>query len=237
MSAAAPVSTRTANRTAQFYRNTIGKKVVMAVTGLILFGYVVGHLAGNLQVYAGREVMNAYGEFLHTSPGLLWGTRLLLLVSVILHIAASVSLTLQARRARPERYVKLRPVQASYSSRTMMWSGPIIAAFVIYHLLHFTFGTVHPDFQQQMIANQAIPLPYDNVVSGFKVLPVSLAYIFAMVLLGMHLHHGLYSMFQSTGLVHPRYTPTLKQFARAAAALIVFGYISIPIAVLTGIVK
>lgn len=215
-------------RITRFYDSTIGKKAVMAVSGLILFGFSIAHRLGNLQVFLGREVMNHYAETLRANPSLLWTARTILLVSVALHVWSSIDLALLQKDARPIGYVKRGNVQASYASRTMMWSGPIIAAFVVFHLLHLTTGTVHPRF---------VPLDaYDNVVNGFKVLPVSLSYIVAMVLIGMHLSHGVWSMFQSVGFSHPRYTPLIKKFAAVFSWLLVAGFISVPVAVLTGMV-
>ena len=215
--------------TLSFYQTTLGKKVVMAVTGIILFGFVISHLIGNLQIFAGREQLNHYAVFLRTMPAVLWGARITLLVAVILHIVASVQLAVLRNEARPIGYVKKKNVGSSYASRTMMWSGPIVAAFIVYHLLHFTFGVVHPGFKELQ--------PYDNVVRGFQVPAVAIAYIVAMLLLGMHLYHGLWSMFQTLGAAHPRYTPMLKRFAAVATAFIVIGNISIPIAVMTGFVS
>ena len=210
----------------RFYDATIGKKAVMAITGVILFAFVLGHLAGNLQIFEGPEKINAYGVFLQGLPGLLWTARLVLLASVILHIVASIQLSRLNSAARPQKYVKTDRSHSSYASRTMMWSGPIVGAFILFHILHFTLGTVHPDFKQGDI--------YSNVVLGFQQIPVSLAYIFAMVLLGQHLSHGVYSMFQSLGVAHPGYTPWLKRAAVAFATVVVVGNCSIPIAVMTG---
>lgn len=214
------------HRAFRFYDATIGKKAVMAVTGAILFAFVLGHLAGNLQIFEGREKINAYGVFLQGLPGMLWTARLVLLTSVILHIVASIQLARLNAAARPVKYTKTDRSHSSYASRTMMWSGPIIAAFIVFHILHFTLGTVHPDFQQGDI--------YSNVVLGFQQIPVSLAYIFAMLLLGQHLYHGVYSMFQSVGAAHPGYTPWLKRAAAVFALVVVVGNCSIPIAVMTG---
>lgn len=211
----------------------IGKKAVMAVTGLILFGFVIGHMIGNLQIYLGREKINAYGALLHSTPALLWGARLTLLLAVTLHIVAAAQLTLLNWRARPVGYVKKVNAASNYASRTMIWSGPIIAAFVVFHLLHFTLGTVHPSFQEE----GGIPLVYENVVAGFQQIPVSLFYIIAMALLGFHLHHGVWSMFQSFGVSHPRYTPLLKRLSAIAAIVIVGGNISIPISVMLGFIR
>jgi succinate dehydrogenase / fumarate reductase cytochrome b subunit len=211
-----------------FFTVAAGKKVVMAVTGVVLFGFVVGHLLGNLQIFLGRERLNAYAAVLHRNEGLLWVARIVLLAALALHVLAAVQLTLLKKEARPERYRVKRDLQASYASRTMMWSGPIILAFVVYHLLHFTFGTVHPSFTSEDV--------YHNVVAGFRSVPVSLAYVVAMVLLGMHLQHGLWSLSQSLGLSNPEHSQKAKLIARVLALLIVVGNVSIPIAVLTGIV-
>jgi succinate dehydrogenase / fumarate reductase cytochrome b subunit len=217
------------DRTARFYQTTIGKKAVMAVTGVILFGFVVSHLLGNLQFYLGRETMDHYAVALRTMPALLWAARIVLLVAVILHITASIQLTQLKNAARPVGYVKRKDVQASLASRTMMWSGPIVAVFVVFHLLHLTWGTVHPHFQELR--------PFENMVSGFKVIPVAIFYIVAVSMLGLHLYHGAWSMFQSLGINHPRYTPMLKKFSAYASVLITLGFISIPIAVVTGVVS
>jgi succinate dehydrogenase / fumarate reductase, cytochrome b subunit len=213
----------------RFYQASIGKKAVMAVTGVILFGYLVGHLAGNMQVYLGQKQMDNYAAFLHSMPALLWGVRLLLVVCVVMHIVASIQLTRLKQEARPVGYIKKKEIGSSYASRTMMWSGPIIAAFVIYHILDLTTGAANTLQFRELHA-------YENLVYSFRRLPVSVFYIFAMLLLGMHLHHGLWSMFQSAGFSHPRYTPAIKRAAAWVAILLVAGFISIPIAVLAGLV-
>jgi len=211
------------------YSSTIGKKAVMAVSGLALFGFVVGHLIGNLQIYEGADKLNRYSVFLRSMPALLWTVRITLLVMVVLHIWSSIQLGLRNNDARPTGYVKKKSAGSSYASRTMYWSGPIILAFVIYHLLDFTFGPVNPHFQEGNV--------YGNVVASFQVIPVAAFYILAMILLCMHLYHGIWSAFQSLGVNHPRYTPLLRRGAAAIAILIAAGNISIPIAVMTGLVK
>jgi succinate dehydrogenase / fumarate reductase cytochrome b subunit len=215
----------------RFWQSTVGKKAIMAVTGIILFGFLVGHLLGNLQVFETPDKLNDYAAFLKSHPGLVWTTRLVLLLSVGLHIWSSFELWLLQREARPVKYVKKVNLNSTYASRTMIWSGPIIAAFVIWHLLQFTFGAVHPGapFSEHNV--------YNNVVLGFRVWPVSLFYVIAMVMLCYHLYHGLWSMFQSLGFSHPVYTPWLKVIARAVAILLAAGFISIPVAVLAGLVK
>ena len=222
------------HRAVRFYEAPIGKKVVMAVTGVILFAYVVGHLLGNLQIYAADpQQINRYAAFLHSPSNVaaLWGVRAVLFLAVVLHITASIQLWLQNRAARPIGYAKKDDVPASYAARTMLWSGPIIAAFVIFHVLHLTVGDVVPI--REIAPNQ--PDVRYNVIAGFQNPWISGVYIFAMALLCMHLFHGLWSMFQSVGLSHPRYTPGIKKGAAIVAILILIGNISIPIAVLAGL--
>jgi succinate dehydrogenase / fumarate reductase cytochrome b subunit len=215
----------------RFWQTTVGKKAIMAITGVILFGFVVGHLLGNLQIYLPPEKINHYAATLRSFPSLLWGARITLLIAVGLHIWSSFELWLLQRAARPINYVKKVNEHSTYASRTMLWSGPIIAAFVIFHLLHLTFGTVHPGgpFDEHNV--------YNNVVTGFQVWPVSLFYIITMILLCYHLYHGLWSMFQSLGFSHPVYTPWIKLLARVVAILIAAGNISIPVAILAGFIK
>ena len=214
---------------ARFYDSSIGKKAVMAVTGLVLFGFLILHMLGNLQVFLGREVMNHYAETLHGNPGLLWVARVVLLVSVVLHTWAAIQLTAVKTAARPVAYVKPGNVQGSTGSRTMMLSGPVIALFVIGHLLHFTTGTIHPQFVELHA--------YENVITGFANPIAAGLYIVAMILVGFHLSHGIWSMFQSIGFSHPRYTPLIRKFAGVFSWILIAGFISVPIAVLAGIVR
>jgi succinate dehydrogenase / fumarate reductase cytochrome b subunit len=224
------------NRAVRFFEAPIGKKAVMAITGVILFGYVIGHLLGNLQIYSSDpEQINRYAGFLHSSANVipLWAIRALLLLAVILHIVSSIQLWNQNRAARPISYVKKNDVPSSYAARTMIWSGPIVGAFIIFHVLHLTVGAVLP--LEDVNGNPMTPNVYHNVVSGFQNYGVSAFYILAMILLCMHLYHGLWSMFQSMGINHPRYTPLLKKGAAIVAILIGIGNCSIPIAVMAGL--
>jgi succinate dehydrogenase / fumarate reductase cytochrome b subunit len=219
------------NRAPGFWASTVGKKIVMAVTGAILFLFVIGHLLGNLQVFEGPAKLNAYGAFLHSIGEVLWPVRIVLLLAVALHIIATVQLALRKKRARPIGYSRKQAIASSYASRTMYWSGPIVLAFIIFHLLHLTAGYVHPG--AAYIEGDV----YHNVVSGFQVWWVSLSYVVAICLLGLHLRHGLWSMFQTVGIHQPQHTARLKKAAMVIAVLIVLGYISIPISVLLGLVK
>ncbi|HUG40946.1 MAG TPA: succinate dehydrogenase cytochrome b subunit [Longimicrobiales bacterium] len=215
---------------------SIGKKWLMAISSLVLFLYIILHLVGNLKVFFGADPFNHYAEWLRVAGtpmipdrGALWIFRVLLLLAVFVHIGAYAQLWLRTRRARGQRYRVYRPQVFSYASRTMTWGGITILAFVIYHLLHLTFGTVHPGF----IAAD----PYNNVVMGFENLWVSLFYIIAVVALGLHLYHGLWSATQTFGINNPRYNRWRRPVALWTAALIAAGYASIPLAVLTGIVS
>src|SRR5271156_1612706 len=178
------------NRAATFWQSTNGKKIVMAVTGAILFAFVIGHMLGNLQVFEGPGRINAYGHFLHSLGEILWAERIVLLTAVVLHITATVQLALRNKKARPVGYSRKEAINSSYASRTMYCSGPIVLVFIIFHLLQFTAGYIHP--QSQFIVGDV----YHNVVAGFQVWWVSAWYIFAICLLGLHLSHGLWSMFQ-----------------------------------------
>jgi len=223
------------SRAAAFYDSVIGKKIVMAVTGFILFGFVLVHMLANLQVFLplnaeGIPPLDAYAEHLRALPPLLWGARLVLLASVVLHIIAAWQLTwLNKFEARAARYVKYTPSASNYASRTMVWSGPIIFFYVIYHLLDFTFGTVNPDYQPVK--------PFHNVLASFQHPVIAGFYIVANVLLAMHLYHGIWSMFQTLGVSHPRYSVMLKRASVVFAILIGVGFCSVPLAVVFGLVK
>jgi succinate dehydrogenase / fumarate reductase cytochrome b subunit len=217
-------------------RPAVGKKAVMAVTGVILFAFVLGHFAGNLKLYQGPRALNDYAAFLRSagSPelpagALLWTFRVVLLASLALHVWAAWQLTRMSHAARPVAYVAGTRVHTTYASRTMRWGGVIILLFVVYHLLHFTWGTVHPSFVPGDV--------YHNVVTGFQVWWVAAFYIAAQVALGFHLYHGLWSMFQSLGLNHPRFNRWRNGFAHAFAWIISAGNISFPLAVLSGLVR
>lgn len=218
-------------RPARFWGSTNGQKIVMALTGVVLFLFVLFHMLGNLQVFEGPEQLNYYGAALRRFPELLWAARVILLIAVIFHIWTSVLLALRKSKARPVNYSKKENVASSYASRTMYWSGPILLAFIIFHLLHLTAGTIHPG--GRFIEGDV----YHNVITGFRVWYVSAWYIFSMVLLGLHIRHGAWSMFQSVGFNHPRHTPILKNAALVLAIVIVVGYISIPIGVMLGFLK
>jgi succinate dehydrogenase / fumarate reductase, cytochrome b subunit len=223
------------SRVLGLYDTSVGKKIVMAASGVILIGFVFIHMLGNLKVYQGAESFNHYAEALRTlgepffgRGQVLWIARIVLLAAVLLHIVAAVQLTLQSRKARHSGYRKFDSLAFSYASRTMVWGGVIILAFVVYHLMHFTLGNVHPDF----IPGDA----FHNLVIGFRSWPISVAYILAMIPLGLHLYHGLWSAFQTVGANNPRYNRVRRPLALGLAAIIVLANVSFPIAVLAGVV-
>jgi succinate dehydrogenase / fumarate reductase cytochrome b subunit len=220
------------------FSSSIGKKFIMAGTGLLLFVFVVLHLAGNLQVFLGAESINRYGNFLQSNLELIWPARIGLLVIVFLHIWSAIKLSAENRAARPQAYARHEVVAASYASRTMLMSGIIIFAFIIYHLLHFTVQVPGINFTGRNFETLRDAKGQHDVfamlILGFKNPWVAGFYVFSMFLLCLHLSHGLSAMFQSLGWKSPAYAPMINCFARAAAWLIFVGYISIPIAVQLG---
>ena len=213
----------------RFWDSTIGKKVIMAVSGLILFLFVLGHMLGNLQVFEGPEQFNRYAQLLRILPEALWGVRFVLLAMVVLHIVTAVQLALRKKKARPIGYEVKKNTISSYASRTMYWSGPIVLAFIIYHLLDLTFGAANPNFIEGDV--------YHNVIASFSNPIVTVWYILSMLLLAVHLRHGAWSMFQTLGVSHPRHNKILKQGAVVFAVVIFVGFIAVPVGVLAGVVR
>jgi succinate dehydrogenase / fumarate reductase cytochrome b subunit len=192
-------------------------------------GYLITHMSGNLLVFKGPAEIDAYGALLKTNLLLLWAVRALLLAAVLLHIVAAYQLARISQKSRPIAYKRWRAVASDLASRTMRWTGPIVGIFIVYHLLHFTTGTVHPNFHEGQV--------YHNVTTGFRVWYVSAFYIVAMLALVLHLYHGAWSMFQSVGLNHPKYNLLIRTVATIITVVVVLGFISIPIAVLLGLVS
>lgn len=213
---------------------SVFKKAVMAISGIILVLYLIAHMIGNLKAYSGEESFNSYSEWLRTigNPALpgssaLWLIRIVLLVAVFAHMWAAVSLWRQAKRARPQGYVTKKAVAQSYASRTMRWGGVIIAAFVIWHLLDLTWGTVN---------SAADSGPYDKLVASFSN-PVSTAfYAIAVILVGMHLRHGIWSATQTLGQSNRRREVTVNYAATAIATVLTLGFLLVPFSVLFGLI-
>jgi len=219
-----------------FVRSLVGKKAIMAVTGLILFLFVVAHLLGNLKVFEGPATFNAYAAGLRTigAPVLgpsqfLWAARIVLLASVLAHIWAAALVTRASWAARPIGYHDLAAMETTYAARTMRWGGVIILLYVIYHLLDFTFGAVNPDFVPGDV--------YHNVLASFHVWPVVLAYVVAMLAVGLHIYHGVWSALQTLGLHRAPVDRWRRGVAGAVATAITLGYIAIPVSVLTGALR
>jgi len=210
----------------------------MAVSGFVLFAFVIGHLLGNLQIFLGPEALNRYGHFLQTTPELIWPARIGLLALAALHIAAATALTKQNRAARPVGYGDYKVVAASYASRTMFMSGLIVLVFIIYHLLHFTIQTPDINFTGQdfrtLHDEQGRHDIYRMMILGYKRPLVSLFYVIGVGLLCVHLSHGVSSMFQSMGWKNKSYGGFLDKLAIVASVILFVGYISIPAAVLIG---
>jgi succinate dehydrogenase / fumarate reductase, cytochrome b subunit len=240
-SAPAPIVNGATRRRAvwplEFYRSAVGKKWVMAVTGLIGIGFVLGHAFGNIKVYFGGDDMNHYGEFLREllhpllpRTWFLWIMRFTLIGAILLHLHAAYALTKMNHRARPRDYAGSRDyVVANFASRTMRWSGIIVLAFIAWHLLDLTAGTANGDFVRGD--------PYNNMVATFDRPLVALFYVIANVLLGIHLFHGTWSMFQSMGINNPRFNRWRKGLAQGIASAIVLANVSFPLAVTFGIIE
>ncbi len=211
-----------------FWRSTIGKKVVMAVTGLIGVGFVIGHVVGNLLMFQGPIAMNEYAAFLHDLGGLLWIARAVLLGAVILHVIAAYQLTQLKRKARPVGYDRRTPQVSTLASRTIRWGGALLLVFIIFHILHFTLGSVHPDFTADV---------YRNVIIGFSNPIVALFYILAMIFLGLHLYHGTWSSLRTLGVNKASANPLQRRLPIVVAVLVAAGFLAIPLAVLLGVIR
>jgi len=207
-----------------FFGTTIGKKTIMSVTGVVLLFFVIVHMIGNLQVFAGQAKLNAYAAFLHSMPGILWTFRGLILLAALLHIYTGLTLWFQNRASRPIRYQVVTPTRSTLSSRNMMLLGLSIGCFVGYHLLHLTLGKVHLPFDPDDV--------FANVIRGFSQPLIAGLYSLAMVCLGFHLYHGVWSMFHSVGLTADRYDRLRRGFATVVAVVLVVGNISMPVAIL-----
>lgn len=221
-------------------KSSIGSKIVMAVTGLLLFGFVIAHMLGNLQIYLGAEAINAYGAKLREVPALLWTARIGLFVAFVLHVVTAFKLSKENRQARPERYRYEDTVRATFASRTMLLSGMVVLLFTLYHLAHFTFhvtGLPDNEFVEQLGDNKSRADVYNMVIAGFSIWYVSALYILAQIFLGLHLSHGVSSLFQTLGLKNKRTEKCLDRLGRAVAIIIVAGNVSIPLAVLTGVLR
>jgi succinate dehydrogenase / fumarate reductase, cytochrome b subunit len=217
------------NRVLALWHTSVGKKAVMAATGVIMVAYLVTHVLANLLVFQGPDQINAYSRFLHGTGGALWAARLVLLAAVGLHIVAAVQLTTRRRAARPVGYVERQPQVSTMASRTIRWGGGLILLFLVFHILHFTLGAVHPSFVEGD--------PYHNVAAGFGNPLVVVFYEAAMAAVGLHLYHGIWSSGRSLGVSTASPHPLRRQLALALALLVWAGFTVIPIAVYVGAIR
>jgi len=212
------------------WESSVGKKVIMAVTGFIWVAYLITHLLANLLVFQGPGKINAYSAFLHGTGGALWAARLVLIAALVLHVVAAIQLAARNKEARPVGYVSGREPQVStLASRSIRWGGALILLFLVYHILHFTVGTAHPSFVEGN--------PYHNVASGFRNPLVVVLYLIAMAAVGLHLYHGLWSSGRSLGMSPPSPRPLRRTLAMVLALLIWLGFTVIPVAVYAGVVR
>ena len=221
------------------YRSTIGKKLIMAVTGLLLVGFVIGHMAGNLQVFLGAARMNAYASFLKSLGEFLWVARILLLVALVLHVLMAWQLTRIKRRARPVDYTRRDPQVSTVASRTMRWGGLLLLVFIVFHHLHFTTGTVFP-VASRPDAMYPVWSPtdvYGNLISAFRTPWVVAFYVVAMLFLMLHLFHGAWSSVRTLGLSRPSNHPLHRRVATVVALVVWLGFSIIPVAVVLGVIR
>ncbi len=220
----------------RLYHSSMGRKVLMATTGLLLLGFVIAHLLGNLLIFLGPEALNAYAlKLRHLGPGL-WIARLILLGAVGIHIWTSSQLTLEKRKARPVAYQVYHPSQTTHAARSMMLSGLLIVAYLAYHLLHFTFRVTNPEVAHltDTLGRHDV---YRMMVSSFQHWPISLAYLVGVAMVCLHLSHGIGSSMQTLGMTNERTLNTLTRVGQGIAAALFVGYASIPLAVLLGVIR
>lgn len=219
-----------------FLRSTIGQKAIMAITGMLLFGFIVAHLFGNLQMFAGPDAINEYAKLLKSMPAILWAARIGLLVIFTLHVATAFNLKRRNMAARPEGYAYEDTVQASLASRTMIVTGTLILLYIAYHLAHFTLGLTHPEFFHRTDSKGRHDI-YSMVVLSFHNPGLTLAYIAAMGILALHLSHGIASFFQTMGWSNNQLRGAFEKGSNIIALLIFVGYCSIPVAIQLGVIS
>lgn len=226
------MATAAAHQSLTLTHTTLGQKALLAVSGVVLFGFVIAHMLGNLQVFLGPEAFNAYAETVKSNAVILWGTRSVLLVALVTHVALVVQLYTRSIKARPVGYQKKKNIATSYAGATMKYSGPALLLYILFHLAHFTYpGLALGDYQHSTLD------VYGNFVSAFQIPWVVVLYVTANLLLGMHLYHGAYSLLQSLGLNHPRYNARARLGARSFGFLVTAGNVVMPLAVFFGLIQ
>lgn len=223
-------------RVTGLYGSSVGKKALMAVSGLVWVGYVIGHMLGNLKAFQGPEKIDHYAEFLREMGApvfghgqALWLVRVVMIVAMITHVVLAYQTSRVSWDARPVKYRRAPHMELSSASRTMRWGGVALALFVAFHLMHLTYGSVHPDFRPGGV--------YHNLVTGFQWWPVTVVYVAAMGALGLHLYHGVWSIFQTLGLNHARYNRYRRPVATLIAVAVSLGFVSVPVGVLVGVLR
>jgi succinate dehydrogenase / fumarate reductase cytochrome b subunit len=218
----------------KFLSSSVGRKIVMAITGLMLLAFLVIHLFGNSLIYVGW--INAYGEKLHSLPPVVWAFRLVMLCIFAVHIYYGVTLTLENNAARPQAYAVKKNLRATFSGRTMIWTGLLIVAFLIYHLFHFTLRMTNPDISNSLDALGRLDV-FKMVVLSFKNFAISGIYIAAMIAIGLHLFHGVQSFVQTFGLNSDKSQPCVEKYGKVVAIILYVGYVSIPLVIILGIMN
>jgi succinate dehydrogenase / fumarate reductase cytochrome b subunit len=223
---------------AAFYRSTIGKKIIMGVTGLIGVGFVILHMAGNLQVFIGQDKLNSYGAMLHGPLAeVTWLLRIVLIVAVILHVLMAYQLTQLSAAARPIGYQKRESQVSTLASRTMKYGGVLLLVFIVFHILHFTTETIDPGGWRGMTDSQGHRDVYGNIIASFRVWWVALFYIVSMLALGLHLYHGAWSSIRTLGYAKSSPNPLHRRIALAIAAIVWLGFTLVPVGVIAGIIR
>jgi len=220
----------------QLTQSSVGRKIIMAVTGVVLVGFVCVHLLGNSSIWLGSGAINSYAEHLHSLGPFVWVFRLFMLVAFALHILFGIQLTLENKAATPEANVQVKRLKTGFGAETMIVSGLVMLAFVVYHLLHFTVRVTNPEIYVPM-GDQGMVDVYLMVVKGFgEVLP-AIAYVFAMAFLFLHVGHGFQSFFQTLGLSNDKSLPVMGMISKLVGIVLLVGYIAIPLSIIFGIIK
>jgi succinate dehydrogenase / fumarate reductase, cytochrome b subunit len=213
----------------EFYRSTIGKKVIMAITGLLLVGFVIGHMLGHLQVFQSADKYNAYAHFLQSLGGVLWLARLGLLVAAVLHITMGIQLSARSRGARPTAYQRRTPQVSTWASRTMLLGGVLLAVFIVFHILHFTTLTIFPEYERFTV--------YNRMIVAFRTPWLVIFYVLATLALGFHLYHGAWSSMRTLGLTRASANPLQRKIPAAIAAIVTLGFLVVPLAIAAGMIR
>jgi len=222
---------------AKIFSSSVGRKIMMALTGMLLAGFVTIHLLGNLSIFAGSAALNAYAAQLAGLGPLVWVFRLGLLALFVLHIYLGIQLTMENRAAKPEGYAVNKTLRTSFAAKTMIVTGVVLLAFVIYHLFHFTFQTINPEFAAKAnMSAKGLPDVFSMVIHGFQSIGATGLYVIGMVALLLHLTHGIASSFQSLGLNNGKTQEGVEKIGKGVAALFFLGYVAIPVLIFVGLV-